>query len=294
MANRELIRPIVRGAYDLQKLRIQMGNRLVANFKHKLGQLPSQSEEEALEGKELEVLQILRLSYKRITDGVVEKRRKLLPKEFEPDGLISNYTELSLVDQYVELLLSEQRTFKLVKEGLEEFPIYTNYLKGVKGIGETLAGVIISEIDIHAAKYPSSIWKYAGLDVAGDGQGRSRKKEHLVKRAYTSKEGEELERDSITFNPFLKTKLLGVMAPSFIKSKNEKYAPMYYDYKHRLENHPNHVEKTKLHRHRMALRYIAKHFLIDLYNEWRPLEGLEVAPSYQEAKLGHIHGQKVA
>ena len=35
------IRMMVRGTYDLQKLRIQMGNRIVGNFKSKLGQQPS-------------------------------------------------------------------------------------------------------------------------------------------------------------------------------------------------------------------------------------------------------------
>ena len=43
-----------------------------------------------------------------------------------------------------------------------------------------MAGVLISEFDIHRARYPSSMWKYAGLDVARDGRGRSRKAEHLV------------------------------------------------------------------------------------------------------------------
>jgi hypothetical protein len=33
----EFLRNMVRGAYDLQKLRIQTGNRLVANFRSKLG-----------------------------------------------------------------------------------------------------------------------------------------------------------------------------------------------------------------------------------------------------------------
>ena len=31
------LRTLVRGIYDIQKLRIQMGNRLVSNFKVKLG-----------------------------------------------------------------------------------------------------------------------------------------------------------------------------------------------------------------------------------------------------------------
>ena len=38
------LRTLVRGIYNIQKLRIQMGNRLVGNFKVKLGQAPSEPE----------------------------------------------------------------------------------------------------------------------------------------------------------------------------------------------------------------------------------------------------------
>jgi hypothetical protein len=37
---KELLRTMTRSAYDLQKLRIEMGNRLCAAFKSKLGAEP--------------------------------------------------------------------------------------------------------------------------------------------------------------------------------------------------------------------------------------------------------------
>ncbi len=61
------IRTLVRGAYDVQKLRIQMGNRIVGNFKAKLGQEPGMSEEE-LEKQEKRILDELRVRYRKITD----------------------------------------------------------------------------------------------------------------------------------------------------------------------------------------------------------------------------------
>ncbi len=170
-----------------------------------------------------------------------------------------------------------------------------------------MAGVIISEIDISKAKYPSSLWAYAGLDVGSDGQGRSRRKEHLVDRTYINKAGNEATRVGITFNPFLKTKLMGVLASSFLRVKDSPYADIYRAYKHRLENHPkygiandaarvaevkekdDHKYAPKGHRHNMALRYMVKRFLVDLYNNWRRLEGLPVAPEYSEGKLGMKH-----
>ena len=63
------IKTLVRGAYDVQKLRIQIGNRIVGNFKAELGQEPSQPEAE-LEIEEKKILDTLRKHYKNITDGV--------------------------------------------------------------------------------------------------------------------------------------------------------------------------------------------------------------------------------
>ena len=124
-----------------------------------------------------------------------------------------------------------------------------------------------------------------GLDVGPDGKGRSRKAEHLIDREYTDKEGNQSTRKSITYNPFAKTKLMGVLAGSFLRC-GSPYAQVYKDYKQRLENHPSHKDKTANHRHQMAMRYMCKRFLVDLYMAWRPLEGLEVTEEYAVRKLG--------
>lgn len=293
---RDMIRPLVRGVYDFQQLRIQMGNRLAANFKSKLGQKPGETEEDSLSSDAAEVLEKLRLSYKLLGTAVAEFKKaakagkeKEDPAIFHGDELIENISEFVLVEQYLDLEDQEKRAFKRLHATLAHFPIFTDYLSKIKGIGPAMSAVIISEIDIHKSKYVSSIWKYAGLDVAPDGAGRSRRAEHLIDREYINAKGEPAVRKSITFNPWLKTKLIGVLASSFLRAGNEKYRKIYDDYKHRLENHDKHKEKTKGHRHDMALRYMIKIFIIDLYANWRKMEGLEVAPTYQEAKLGHKH-----
>lgn len=288
--NREMIRPIVRGAYDQQKLRIQMGNRIVANFKAKLGQEASVPEDDSLTADAKDLLDSLRAEYNLLGSSVaIFKKTKGEPVPFVGSELISNETELVLVEQYLDLEDQEARSFKRLGKVLERVPIYTQFLAKQKGIGPAMAAVIISEIDIHKAKYPSSIWMYAGLDVAQDGQGRSRKAEHLVDREYINKDGEADMRKSITFNPWLKTKLLGVLASSFLRAGNETYRPIYDNYKHRLESNPAHQQKSKGHRHNMAMRYMIKMFLVDLHREWRTIEGLPVSVTYQEAKLGHQH-----
>jgi len=347
----ENLKIFVRGAYDLQKLRIQMGNRIVANFKARLGQKPSESED-TLDEKGKELLIQIRQSYKKITDNV-----KTFPRQssFEGDQIISTFTELCLVAQYISLETQEISHFKRLGSMLNEYPIYSDYLSNVKGIGPAMAGLLISEIDIYRCKYPSSLWKYAGLDVvaeweldrienlinpnkiaydfptkkpfwtfkdrfnfthfekegapnelhifykeenlqakliyvwAGDQKGRSKKKEHLVQTEYIDKHENVAFKMGITFNPWLKTKLIGVLASSFLRAGENPYSTIYRDYKNRIENHPDHIEKTKGHRHNMSMRYMIKQFLIDLHKNWRAIEGLPVSTSYSEGKLGKVH-----
>lgn len=373
------IKTMVRSAYNLQQLRIQMGNRIVGNFKVKLGQEPGKPESD-LGVEEQKIIDRLRQRYKKITDGVVTFPRQAT---FKGDEIISTFTELCLISGYVELEEQETKQFNRLKSVLNEYPIYTEFLEKVRGIGPAMAGVIVSEIDITKAKYASSLSAYAGLDVvskwvlqgtaisrlnfaakhpvldiptemrglgttdeAGNEQclieggeiigresnfadepkivppqegkvvhddrivcivrfardgfhidatyrsfsfgGRSRRKEHLVERQYIDKDGNPATRVGISFNPFLKTKLTGVLGPSFLKSSNEKYAKCYYDYKARLENEDGWKDESKGHRHNAAIRFCIKIFLQDLYAEWRRLEGLPVHPPYREAKLGML------
>lgn len=391
-ANIAVIRTMVRSAYAMQTLRIQMGNRVTANFKAKLGMRQDGMSEKELEKQEKTLLDQLRLSYRRITDGVIQEhseeiRATKLPteKKFKGDDLITHYSELLLVDNYIATLMNEERHFRDMEKILKKIPIYTEFLTNVRGIGPAMAGVILSEIDIHKAEYPSSLWKLAGLDVVHVGKytnakgeektlrgyeidqwysddrnidqpmlaegkypvtfeamGRSRKDVCLVRKEYTTRDGEIAERDSITFNPFLKTKLVGVLGTSFLRAgtstvdgnkvgaarrlemaKEEgfdpkdyaemdedqavivylrakghvvvvepsPYAVIYANYKNRLNNDSRHTEKTPLHKHNMAIRYAVKRFLVDLYNNWRALEGLVVAPEYSEGVLGKEHGK---
>ena len=44
------------------------------------------------------------------------------------------------------------------------------------------------------------------------------------------------------------------------------------------------------HRHNAAIRYMVKMFLLELWMQWRKIEELPIVPSYAEAKLGIKHG----
>jgi len=293
----ELSKSIVSSFYDLQKERIQVGNRICAEIKARLGQEPSKPEK-GLDAEAKKYLAQARIEYKRITDAFVRGRAdKNIEIDFEKNHIIVDEVMLEFVKLYERLLANEEDMGKYIEKQVYVQPIWKDFLKGVKGVGPLMSAVILAKLDIRAADHISSFWKYAGLDVVidenGKGKGRCRCKDHLIEVEYINKKGEKTKRDSITFNPFLKTKLIGVLGPSFVKQKDSRYRDIYDGYKHRIENHPGHAEKTKGHRNNMAIRYTVKIFLQDLWLAWRKLEGLPITPPYAEAKLGLKHDETV-
>lgn len=285
---KRVLRSYVRGAYGIQVLRVQTGNRIVAVFRDKLGIEPGEKTEKIKDKIVKEAIKVIMEDFKMVTDGAIEMADLADRKQ----GLITSKVEYTLADNYYTLCQEENHMFtELEEEVLIDYAIYTDFLKGIKGIGPKMAGVIISEIDIAKSMYVSSIWKYAGLDVAEDGKGRSRRKEHQRDIEYVDKNGKKKTKKGITYNPFLKSKLLGVLAGSFLRAgkKNNPYSKIYYDYKNRMENHKTYKNVAPAHRHAMASRYCIKMFLIDLYKCWRMLEGLPVYNPYAEAKLGMKH-----
>ena len=360
--NRQNLRAMVRGAYDLETSRITAGNRLCASYRSKLGIEPGVAEEESPEEAQ-DILATIRASYKKMTDGIKTALPSL--KNFKGNEIISSYTEACLIEEYLGLEKVEETAFKRLDAVLSEFEVYNVFMNPIRGLGPKVSGVLISEIDISKCKYPSSLWKYAGYDTVLDGtapdgteirSGRSRRDEHLVERTYISKDKTPKTRKGLSFNPLLKTKLY-VMAEVFIKQGARQYLPeqkveraeiaavlkntkdkvvrkalkeqlvamqpqgeygniykkVYDEYKSRLEHHKVYgvqndearkraPKKAKvegkeqedgyapgMHRHNMAMRYMIKMLLLDLYKSWRALEGLVVEPPYHEAKLGIFH-----
>jgi len=278
--NRMQLRSAVKGAYDLQALRIMSGNRLVANFKSGLGIDPSTKEEDSKEA--MTVLNQLKAEYTLLTDGVITKLPAV--SALKQGKLISSKTEAVLVQSYLRLLREEKAQLSQLKFFLNEYPIWTTYLEpDVRGIGPAMAGVLISELDPHKAQWPSSFHRYAGI-----GGSQSRRTEDLIDVTYIDKDGNEQTKKSISYNPFLKAKIMGVMASLFLKG-NAQYKEHYDRYKHRIQTSPNWESKSKGHIHMASQRYMMKIFLTDLWKVWRKLEGLEVGLSYSEQYHGDNH-----
>lgn len=216
------------------------------------------------------------------------------------------------VSAYLEL--SEKRALREIARLLNKIPIYT-WLSQQKGVGPTMAGVMLAYFDIHRADTASSLWTVAGLAV-----------DRETGKAVRRKKGVKAN-----FNLFLKTKMW-VLAGSFLKT-NSPWRKFYDDYKHRktsqiveicagcegtgkyartareeeFDTAPAHGSKcsncsgtggpapwgrSDAHRHNAAMRYMVKMFLAELYGQWRPLEGLPVRAPYAEQYLGHVHHDK--
>ena len=286
-----LIRNTVKSIYDIQKLRIMTGNRIASNFNIKLGQDPGTSQED-MDDEAKTLLDSLRKEYKRITDAYIDNKITIRKAVANNEGIITDIFEYELMQSYMQLLESEQNAIKSLDRVVKSHPLWKEFLSKVKGVGPLMAGGIISEFDPHKAKYPSSFWKYAGLDVVkvtneeGQiiGEGRGRRKNHLENKVYTNSKGEQTITKGITYNPFLKTKLLGVLGTSFLRSKSQ-YSDIYYNYRKRLDNTPN-LDISDGHKHARAIRYMIKMFVLDLWIVWREIEGLATPEPYYVSKLG--------
>jgi hypothetical protein len=219
---RQKLRHAVRFFYDLQKLRIQSGNRT------------------GTEQVELD----------------------------KDDQAFMDATSLGL-----EAL--EKRALKEVRRYLKGVPIYESWLKHQKGCGPTMAGVIVSEIDVSRCDTMSALWAYAGLVVSTE-TGKAVRRQKGVKS---------------NWNPFLKTKLVGVLGGCFLKA-NSPWREHYDNRKHRQQSKG--WGQSDGHRHSDAIRVMVKHFLGDLWLHWRELEGLPITLPYGQAKLGVIHGEHQA
>ena len=320
-----LIKAIVKGSYDIQMLRLAAGQRLVQQFKKKLGIDATKKEDDEEQDKEAQkLMNELRAAYKKITDGV--KRELPSCKAFKAEGLISDYAELCLLHSYMMLEKQEEGQFARLGTLLKGEPIWEQFFDGVKGCGPAMAGALMAVIDISKARHPSSVHQYCGYGVGPDGRGMGRHSEHLVEREYVDMDDVVRTKKGLVYNPWIRTKLF-VLAGCMLKCGSEPYAQIYRDRKHRTETDPNWAEDVKraqweafmaktpkklgkdgkplkrgtgkyahkLHVHNHCVRIMIKQFLTDMYVVWRTIEGLPVSLPYSEAKL-HMepHGGRAA
>lgn len=167
---------------------------------------------------------------------------KAIKASTDSDHLEIIKTELDyrLMRSYDMTKRAENEALVALTEEVKRHPLWDSFFANVPGCGPTTAAVCIASINIHKARHVSSLWKYAGVDVLPNGEGRS--KRHFSMVEYTDKDGNVSTRKSLGYNPFLKTKLVGVFGSSILRcpTAHEKgYGKVYYDYKARLQERPD-------------------------------------------------------
>ncbi len=194
------------------------------------------------------------------------------------------------------VLETEEATAKMLAKEVHKHPLWKAFLVDVKGCGECIAAVIISEFDINIATTVSKMWQFAGLNPS-EVWGKKKKGGKVVVTD-TRVRGDRLTPGFLApFNGHLRMTLCGKLGPLFLKCSSP-YREYYDNMKHRYESEnwgmdsKNPVDKNRPkagHQHRAANRYMVKMFVRDLYIAWRTLEGLPVREPYSVEYLGKEH-----
>lgn len=215
---REALRRAVRYFYDTQKLRIASGNRAADPDSYKIV-------EDKKTGKEKKVKKnVSKAQMNNALEAVLAHIRPDLlaeegvqPERTAPPTLDEQDREYLQRQQHV-LMLLEGDTLKRISELLKDIPIAA-WISQQKGIGPTMAGVLVSEIDITKCDTPSALWAYAGLHTDLETGAAVRRRRGQV----------------ANWNSFLKTKTVKVMAECMIKA-NSDWRVHYDSYKMRKTN----------------------------------------------------------
>lgn len=116
----------------------------------------------------------------------------------------------------------EEQIEKKLNKVLKRFPVYTEFLKNVKGVGTIAAATIISTFDIEKATTVSKMWQYAGLNP---GLVKGKKRKDKADGSFdiivtdTMIRGDRMTPGFVApFNKKLRTALCGVLADGFIKA----------------------------------------------------------------------------
>lgn len=226
---------------------------------------------------------------------------------------------------YVQPLLKvEDGLTKRVGQLLEEYPIYTGFLKDVKGVGPRISGSIIAQTMVKFDKVDKD-----GLDGFTEEQRalaqKTEKGEYLVPvlrgigafdtvsklwawfglHTVDGKAARRRKGGTVTWNPKMRTLAFKigrqfVLQGDFYRQIYDQYkarlhrdrptpqdCPRYAECKASLKNRT--VPACKGHIDAMSRRYAVKMFLSHLWEAWRRLEGLPIRPPYSHEYLGHSH-----
>lgn len=238
------------------------------------------------------------------TDGRLKRKKDGTPQKISEkvnvDAIVdtSGMNKIALEQIAEDTREYEKNIIKMIQEAVRKEPLWKAFFEGVKGCGELMAAVMLSEFDIHKANTVSKMYAYAGLSPGKTfGKKWNKEKTEIITTDTLVRQDKLTSGFLSPYNQWLRSKLIGVLAGSFLKC-NSPYRKFYDNMRNRLEQE-EWGEKSKkpskkdnpraLHQHNASLRYMIKMFLLDLYIAWRTMEGLPVREPYTEEYLNKKH-----
>jgi hypothetical protein len=155
---------------------------------------------------------------------------------------------------------------------LKELPLWTEWLKDVKGIGPGLTLRLLGYLDFNKAKHPSSFWAYAGYT---DTSTKTQKFNHTLK--------------GICIKTAMSILGIRTISPTFIANpeprRNCGYARFFKMVRRQADN--KYPDWTRRHKLFHSMRVMMKKFLVDLFVVYHWLENNVATVHYAVAQLGH-------
>lgn len=279
------IRNLVDIYYDIQELRIAIGNRICASFRTE----DSKSDKEGDK-----IISALKSEYTRITDvyaAMFNSTGKITKAISATDNLkfIKDQISYKLVKRYVDLLDTEKDCVADIARVVKTHPMYEIFFEGARGCGPITAAVCIAYFDIHKARHVSSFWSYVGVGVRVNSEGEyvAMSRRALIDQEYVDAEGKTKTRKSLGYNSRLHDYFLGVFVSNCLRARDGVYCEAYYDYKNRYQNRSDLKNASAERIHLMASRQCVKVFLRDLWCSWRSYEGYTLSKPYEVEYLGN-------
>lgn len=254
------------------------------------------------------------------------------PKAPGAEIILHQYDITTLEARGQNLLVAEKLALKDVEDLLNEMPFYVNVLSDkerFRGIGPTMAGVILSEFDIHRSDTPSKFWAFAGLAPVpvkrcqkcfrtvekGDLALQYTHTKWVSKQPKFDAEGNEVPQKKITCEFDGKPIPDNFIIDSAKAAKPVKGEKLNYNAFLRAKmcgvlgpvlikcgspwrvHYDNFKQRwisagkgiNDAHRHAAAIRYMVKMLIAEIWGLWREAEGLPRRLSYAEEKLGMHH-----
>lgn len=342
-----VIRFLIRSFYEVQKVRVQTYNNIVAyvqysglydKLKEEAKKIPKVKAEENEEEELADQIQFEEQSQEqgetqinyaspKVNETQTENA-EIRPKDVADDliqgRLKTKDPEINdMIWYYKALRSTEKELGKKLDHWSADHPLRVQYLSKIKGIGPIFSSGIIAYLSpISRFDTISKVWSYCGfsaihyesecedghkiistspltvcpVQIRGEGKGKRKPcGAKIIKSEKVNTPPRRKRGYYVAYNDKLKT-FMWKIGVSFLKQNPQRsyYRRLFEEKKKYYTNRPDLAKELKEgkkgakgHIHAMALHYVIKRFLANLWIKWREIEGLPTRKPYAIEYLGH-------